>query len=111
MKAPLVEDLHCRFEADSFSSPDQLACRDAHVVEDDIASVGAFLAHLVVGFAQRDARSTTLDDEGADTTGSLDLGVGARHHGVDSGFRSIGDEALGAVQDIHITVTNRSGFE
>src|SRR5690606_40965610 len=43
--------------------------------------------------------------------GALDLGVGAGHHGEDAGVRGVGDEALGAVDDVEVAIAHGGGLQ
>src|SRR3546814_10378710 len=70
------------------------------MVEDHVGGMRASLAHLAVMLADGDARRIRLDDEGRHPAGALVGRIGARHQGEHAGMRRIGDEALGAVDDV-----------
>ena len=56
------------------------------------------------GLPRRDAGRLALDDEGRDAAGALLGRIGARHQREDAGLRRVGDEALGAVDDVVLAV-------
>ena len=65
METAAVQDLHGHLEALALAAQ---AVFDGHpdIVEDDVADVGALLAHLLLGLADGQARQVALDQEGAD---------------------------------------------
>src|SRR5690606_10185645 len=111
MPPALVQYLHGRLETDAFLAADQVGGRHADVVKDDVGGMRTFLAHLLVRLADGQPGSAALDDEGADATSAADLGVGARHDGEDAGVRSVGDEALGAVEHVEVAIAHRGGLQ
>ncbi|MNM72543.1 hypothetical protein D3C81_842390 [compost metagenome] len=111
MQSALVEDLHCGLEADTFDAANQVGGRNAAVLENHVAGVGAFLAHLLVDLAQRQARGAGFNDECRDAACTLDLRVAAGHDGENARVRGIGDKALGAVEHIAVAVTHSTGAQ
>ena len=103
--AALFEHLHGGLEALAFFVANQVGGRDTHVVKHHIAGVRAFLAHLLVVFAQADAGRLGVDDEGRHTARALVGRVGARHERENFGMRRVGDVALGAVDDVVLART------
>ncbi len=81
------------------------------IVEDDVAGMGALLAHLLVPFAELDARRAALDQERGNAVGTFVGRRGARHHGEEPGLRRVGDEALGAVEDIAVAIAPRGRLQ
>jgi hypothetical protein len=61
------------------SWPTRFSAGHADVVEDHVADVGALLAHLLLGLADRKARQRAVHQEGRDPAAAFDLRVGARH--------------------------------
>ncbi len=111
MQTTFIEHLHGGLEADAFLATDQVFGRHANVVENHVSGMRAFLAHLVIPLADRDAWGLGFDDERTYATGALDFPVGTRHHGEDAGVRCVGDEALGAVDHVEITVAHGGGLQ
>ncbi|MNN02147.1 hypothetical protein D3C81_1147950 [compost metagenome] len=111
MQAALVQHLHRGLEALAFLEPDQVGGRHAHVLEDHVAGVGAFLAHLHVALAEADARRLRIDNKGRDAGRALDRRIGARHQREHAGLRRVGDEALGAVDHVVVAIAHGGGAQ
>ena len=111
MQAAFVQNFHGGLETDAFDAADELAGRYPCIFEDHVAGVGTLMAHLVVWLAKRYAGGSAFYDKSTDTACTYDLGIRARHHCIDPGVWSIGNEALGAVKDIVVAIANRGGFQ
>src|SRR5690606_9227955 len=98
-----------RLEALPFLEADDVLGRHPAVLEDDVAGVGAALAHLAVRLAADQSWGVALDDEGADAASPLT--AGARHHSEDARDRAVGDEALSTVENVVVAVTLGAGLE
>ena len=87
----------------------QGACRHPAVVEDQLVGGRGVLPHLVFFLADDQAGSAGLHQEAADplALGRLLVGHGPDHE--HAGIGGAGDEDLGAVEDLVVTVLDRRG--
>src|SRR5690606_13632062 len=108
-----VEHLHRggKALADVLLAADDSADWHAHILEDDIAGVGALLAHLAILLAERDAGKVRIDQKRADARRGAGLQIRAGKDGEDARLRCVGDEALGAVEYELIPFTPRRGAQ
>ena len=110
MQPAPVQHFHGGFEPLPFLSADNVLCGDPAIFKNDVASVGAFLAHFHVRLAAVNAGGVAIDDKGGNAATAWDIRVGARHHGKEAGVGAVGDKAFGAVEDIVIAVFFGTGF-
>ena len=97
-----VQGLHGDLEALALFAQQILLGNDA-VGEHDLGGGGAVQAHLLLVLAHGEAGEAALHDEGGDAAGTLGLvGHGEDHEHV--GHVAVGDEDLGAVEDIVVAV-------
>ena len=103
-----VEGHHRQFEALVFLA-EQVLGRDLDFVEGDGRGVGRPLAHLVLLLVDADPGEVGVDDEGADpaVTG-LGVGLGVDREVV--GVGAVGDEALGAADDVLVALLDGRVF-
>ncbi|CAN4021913.1 Spermidine/putrescine-binding periplasmic protein, partial [Dysosmobacter welbionis] len=100
--AAAVQGLHGDLEALALLAQQVLLGNDA-VGEHDLGGGGAVQAHLLFVLAHGEAGEAALHDEGGDAAGALGLvGHGEDHEHV--GHVAVGDEDLGAVEDIVVAV-------
>src|SRR5580698_2473299 len=71
----------------------------------------ALLAHLLFRLAYMDALRVRGHDEGRNAARALARRIAARHQREHAGAVGVGDEALGAVDDIVVAVTDRRRLE
>ena len=102
--ARAVEDPHRDLEALTLGA-EQVRDGDAAVVERQLAGRGPGDSHLRLEPRDREARRVTLDEEGRDA-GVAGVWVGLREDGVEARDASVGDEALAAVEDVLVAVTD-----
>src|SRR5690606_5360361 len=81
---------------------DQIFLRHAAILENDVSRVCAALPHLPVWLADRQTWGIAFDDECGNAVCAFLLGIRAGHDGEDARFGRIGDESLGAIEDIGI---------
>src|SRR4051812_8269790 len=106
--ARAVEGRHRHAEAVVLLA-DEMILGDRDVVERDRRRVGGALSELVLLLVNRDAVSLTRYDEAGDAAMAGVL-VGLRVDGVPVGVLTVGDEALGAVDDPLIALLHRAGL-
>ena len=61
--AAFFQHFHRGLEPTALLQADQIACRHFHVIEDHVTGMGAALTHLLVVFAEADARCLGVHDE------------------------------------------------
>ena len=108
VQAAFVQHAHRDLEALAFLA-DHVGGWHAGVLEDHVTDMGALLAHLLLGHADRNAGRVTLNHESRDALGAGHVRVGAGHDGEDVGLVGIGDVTLGAVEDVVIAVADGLG--
>ena len=91
------------------SAPRRFATGTRTLSKIDVADVGALLAHLLLGLADREAGQVALAPGRPRRRGARLVRIGARHHREEVGLVGVGDEALGAVQDVVVAVADRRG--
>jgi hypothetical protein len=79
------------------------------ILEHDVADMRALLAHLLFGLADRDAFQIRRHDERGDAARAFALRIAARHQREHAGAIGVGDEALGAVDDIVVAIADGGG--
>ncbi|MNS87604.1 hypothetical protein D3C72_1215520 [compost metagenome] len=102
MQAATVEHLHRGLEAHARYAADDVGRGHAHVFQHHVAGLGAALTHLLVRLAERDPRRIGGHDERRDARRAR--AAGARHQREGAGTRRVGDEALGAVDDVVVAI-------
>ena len=103
-----VEGHHRQLEALVFLA-EQVLGRDLDFVEGDGRGVGGPLAHLVLLLVDGDPGEVGVDDEGADpAVAGLGVGLGVDREVV--GVGAVGDEALGAVDDVLVALLDGAGL-
>ena len=107
-EAFLGQLLHQVDEAHAFLA-DQVLGGDFHVLEEQLRSVLGFHAHFLQVLAFLEAFHALFDDQQAGALGAF-AGVGLGHHDHDVGVLAVGDEGLGAVEDVVITVLHGVGL-
>ena len=80
----------------------------AAVLEDDVGGPGGADAHLLPDGAHGEAGRALLDGEGAEAAPLLALVLGGEDD-VDVGDAAVGDEALGAVENVVVAVADGGG--
>ena len=110
MQAAPVQHFHGGLETCPFLATDNVLGGHPAIVENDVAGVGAFLAHFHIGLAAGNAGGIAFHDKGGNATATLDLRVGARHHGKQPRMGAIGDIAFGAIEDVVVAVPLGAGF-
>ena len=108
-EAFLGQFLHQIDEAHAFVA-DQVFRRHFHVLEKQLRSVLGFHAHFLQVLAFLEAFHALFDDQQAGALGAF-AGVGLGHHDHDVGVLAVGDEGLGAVEDVMITVLHGVGLD
>lgn len=78
------------------------------VFENHLAGIGRALTDLVLFLAAGNVRGVGWDHEYRDTL-VTELGVFGSKHRIEAGHAAVGDEALGAVDDILITLATGRG--
>ena len=82
--------------------------RNPHVGEEQLGGVTGVLADLVQIAALAEARQRGIDQEQADAFGTGGrVGLGRNDHHV--GVLAVGDEGLGAIQDVIVAILDRAG--
>ena len=103
-----VQGLHGDREALALFAQQVLLGDDA-VLKDQVAGGGAADAHLLLVLAGGEAGEALFHNEGGDAVVALGLvGHGKDHEGVS--HVAVGDEALGAVEDVVVALQHRHGL-
>jgi hypothetical protein len=102
-----LEVLHHRVEALALLAQ-QVAGRDAHVVEDQLGGVGRQPARLLQRAAHGEARRAFLDDEHRHVALA---GARLGGHEIQVGVHPVGDEHLGAVEHPLVAFAPRRGAD
>ena len=97
-----VQSLHCDLEALVDLAQD-VGSGNAAILEDQLSGLGACDTHLVLDLTAGEAGSALLNDESGDAAGALG-GVGGSEDHQNAGACAAGDEALGAVQDVLVSL-------
>ncbi len=110
MQTATVQDFHGGLETHAFLAADDVLGGHPAVIENDVAGVGAFLAHLHVGLAAGNTGGIPFHNKGGDAAATLDFRVGACHYRKQARTGTIGDVALGAIENVVVAVTLGAGF-
>ena len=88
---------------------DQVCSGDAAIFEDQIVGSGSTDAHLLFMNALGEARGILFDHEQGDALQALGL-IGDCENNIGRSSVAVGDEALGAVQNVFVAVLHSSGL-
>ena len=106
--AAAVQGGHGDLEALSFLA-EQVLLRHLHVIEIQLTCGGGTDAELVIVFLKSEALPALFHDQGADAAGA-DAGSGHGEDHVGVRLAAVGDEDLGAVQQVVVALILRDGL-
>ena len=83
---------------------------NADICEAQRAGVGGTVAHFLLGLADLEAGSIPGNDQNADAAAAFCIGIGLGGDQEGVGISGVGNEGLGTVDDVLITVQDRCGL-